>query len=899
MNIISFLQIGYDLLGNNTIVLIVQSIALITQIIIGSYLLKNVSRHHHYSNLMLLVLCINTSLAIENISWILQILQDIHIINIDYKIFRSIMAFAWMACLLRYQTFGLLMENVVSRSFTYKLHQKFITLINLSLVSYICYLAITEFYNVDKPFFSHPGMAYIPGFLLLTLIPSFIIIILEIRKKEIPKILQIQLHIMLFSVILPHFFFDMIQILAFIYKIKATATANFNTVATIFLLYGLYYCARKILRFRFLNLSDHVTEIPRIDLQPTLKESIEQLSTASSFSEIKYITQNFFKDQFGISFLHSYVHFRNDAHPCTDIKTGCKEIHATIENFIADPDTQAIDICKRYKLFIADEIEFESFYQLRPEADFLHELLESIHTELFIPLFDKQTIIAYICITKNDTNMRVYDEKSQDKIIIFANYLARSISILHNKDVSNLVMENKKLNEEIYSKHQEINQYKESLKQLFKNKPEQHVGILFYKNEHFITANETAQELIKINLNQQKNHPFTLQIKEISQHVDQYRIAKKRYINDLYGQKLVVSAVPHLHQNAGVIITLYYPDTSDIIKNQIDHLHDPSTWDYTLYLETTKSGKLINQLIPGNGQTLLNFKVKILQAALTRKAIVLQLPEEDLMQLAEIIHTISLRENLHILDLQGPSYNQDLAIKLFGINPLLQSSIEESILKKLDGKGTLFIKNIEYLDKESQDKLAHFIKYGLYTLVKGEQTFHADVRIICSINQNLNILAEEGRITQNLAAELQTTELSAPSLLTLDSQELTELIDGFTKQIVSTKDLTQFLQLTEKEKVSLLDRRPASLYEFKTKVHSLVLQKSKANNISYDMHFDPALEINEPELIKAAQLGKDCLKDSKIMAMLWNKFKNQNKIAAFVGVNRSSINRRCKEYNLV
>ena len=65
------------------------------------------------------------------------------------------------------------------------------------------------------------------------------------------------------------------------------------------------------------------------------------------------------------------------------------------------------------------------------------------------------------------------------------------------------------------------------------------------------------------------------------------------------------------------------------------------------------------------------------------------------------------------------------------------------------------------------------------------------------------------------------------------------------------------------------------------------------------MHFDPTLEINDPELIKAAQLGKDCLKDSKIMAMLWNKFKNQNKIASFVGVNRSSINRRCKEYNLV
>ena len=118
--------------------------------------------------------------------------------------------------------------------------------------------------------------------------------------------------------------------------------------------------------------------------------------------------------------------------------------------------------------------------------------------------------------------MRMYDEKSQDKIIIFANYLARSISLLQNKDISHLVIENKKLSEEVYVKHQEINQYKESLKQLFKSKPEQHVGILFYKNDHFITANETAQDLIKINLNQQKNHPLTIQIKELAQQVDQH-----------------------------------------------------------------------------------------------------------------------------------------------------------------------------------------------------------------------------------------------------------------------------------------------------------------------------------------------------------------------------------------
>ena len=53
-----------------------------------------------------------------------------------------------------------------------------------------------------------------------------------------------------------------------------------------------------------------------------------------------------------------------------------------------------------------------------------------------------------------------------------------------------------------------------------------------------------------------------------------------------------------------------------------------------------------------------------------------------------------------------------------------------------------------------------------------------------------------------------------------------------------------------------------------------------------------------PELIQAARLGKHALRDQRIMVMLWDKFKNQNKIASFLGVNRSSVNRRCKEFNL-
>ena len=135
------------------------------------------------------------------------------------------------------------------------------------------------------------------------------------------------------------------------------------------------------------------------------------------------------------------------------------------------------------------------------------------------------------------------------------------------------------------------------------------------------------------------------------------------------GQRIVVSGVPNLEKNH-VIITVYYPEFSDILTTQINHLKDPSTWDYLLYLETTKPGQLINQLIPGSGEHLLPFKINLLQIALSKKALLLEMAPDDLMPTVELLHHISMRDALHVLTLQGQSETQEIAIKLFGINPI-------------------------------------------------------------------------------------------------------------------------------------------------------------------------------------------------------------------------------------
>ncbi|MFC1843157.1 sigma 54-interacting transcriptional regulator, partial [Candidatus Dependentiae bacterium] len=404
-----------------------------------------------------------------------------------------------------------------------------------------------------------------------------------------------------------------------------------------------------------------------------------------------------------------------------------------------------------------------------------------------------------------------------------------------------------------------------------------------------------------ININTHEGHPITKELKKIAFQALQYKAPQTSIITDTSNNKLVLYAIPNTEKDE-TIIAIHYPEISDILKNNINLLKDPTKWDYLLYLETTKSGKLINKLIPGNGETLLNFKIEILKIALSKKAILLDMPKQDLMPTVEILHHISLRENIHVINLQKPITNFEIAIKLFGINPIFQpykTTSSRPLLQCLDNSGTLFIKNIHFLDLKTQNKLAEFIRYGIYKPFKGEQTASSNVRIICSTNSNLKMAVQDGTFSKNLFNELKQTSISMPPLMTLPESEITDLTKGFTKQAIKLDEFKHIFELTDIEKKKIVNSKPASLQEVKEKVQKLLDKKSKNHPICEETSFYCYPAVTDPEIIEAARLGKHALKDKKIMTMLWNKFQNQNKIATLLGVNRSSVNRRCREYDLL
>ena len=853
-----------------------------------------------------LVLAVLISTIIHDTNWIIYLSQLLFFKSLKSRFLVFWVRMGWAAIVIQYQALALCLESLATRHFKLSPRNKGLSLISSFFV--LCFIAIAIIHfdcsdpNKKYPFefaLERVSTIYV---ILLVILSSLFVTARKLYKKALPRILQKQLFLLMVGIIVPFWLFDILQVFPFAFS-SAWRNTQYTLVglSNILLTSAILYCSFRMLGLRFLNLTKEVQSKVNIHFMENFKVILDQFSHVSSLRELGHITQAFFKESFGIPFnrVQLYIRSSNPGREAQQMSESNETISSRVEIFMGAHQKSMCKFIRKSRVLVYDELAFSDFHEGTEKTSAALGFLDNIQADIFLPVYENSTLIAYIIIDRHSRFDKLYNNTEYDEMLIFSQYLGNIIHLMQNKNLEEIIRLHKDLKEEIYQKHQEIHQYKESIRSFMRAKNHKKIGILFYRSRRFTFANQTAKELIQINPNIQDGHPLTKALKKLAQQVDAYKSAQTAYTQDTEGTKLVLSGVPSLEQN-GVIICIYYPEVSDVIKKQMDILKDPSEWDYLLYLETTKPGKLINQLIPGSGETLLNFKIDLLKTALNKKATLLNMPEKDLLPTVEILHHISLRESLQVIDLTSPEKNFETAIKLFGINAIFQMEKDSKppLLERLDSIGTIFIKNIHYLSLETQEQLAEYLRYGFFKVFKGDHKVPSNVRVICSTNQNLTTLVQDEKFSRTLFEELKHTTLEMPSLMTLPKEELSTLAEGFSEQAVADQSLKNILSLSPRDKMLLSHQRPASLLELKTRIQQILVQKSKQNDIYDEAQFDPAYKVSDPELVEAARLGKKALKDQKIMTLLWNKFKNQNKIAAFLGVNRSSVNRRCKEYNL-
>jgi len=900
-NLLNILEL---FLGSLYFLFAVTTASLILKFFILGVLVRRGSQVTEKSYPWIFLVSILVGTLISDVAWIVKLIQSLFVPNLDYRFIVFLIRIAWGFTIVQYHGFTLFLESLVTQQYKLPIRQKIF--LSFSSLLFLFFIGLAFFdINCVNPVNKHwiefkmQGLTSLYVLFPLILISLFITI-RNLQNTQLPRIIKKQFKLLLQVVIAPYWVSDILQIYPFNFSpTLITNSYAFTSISNILLTLAIYFCARKIMGLRFLNLENHVQITPttRFSFMDSFKNALEQLGYVKTLQELRHITQSFFKENFAVPLGKTTLHIRaldqtTSTDASYDLATGC------VETFFASQDKIMLDHIAHQKILIYDEVAFNNFYENNIIGNTLIKFLDTLNADIFLPIYEKNSLIAYVIVERFARFDQFYSSVERDEMLVFGSYLNNIINLLQNKSLETLSKQSKELQEEIYRKHLEINQYKESIRSFLRNKKQQNIGIIFYKQRKFTFGNQTAKELIQININVQIGHPISKALKNIAQSVENYKSPQTMLIKDIQGKQLVLSAVPHL-EHEQVIIMVHYPEVSDVLKKQFDVLQDPSEWDYVLYLETTESGKLINQLIPGSGPLLLKFKIELLKTAFSKKALLLDLPEKDLVATAELLHHLSLRDNIYTLDLQQPVKNSDVAIQLFGINPIFGIKSNEPLLVTLDRSGTLFIKNIEYLDLDTQEYLAEFIRYGFFRTFKSDQKITSDVRIICSTRVDLQTLVHEHKFSKALFNELTQTKLSMPSLMTLPEDELKNLADGFSEQAIRTSDtFKSILTLSERDKDKLMHLRPASLQELREKVQHTLVKKSVKNNIYEEAEFDPAYQVTEPELAQIARLGKQVLKDRKMMTLLWNKFKSQNKIATFLGVNRSSINRRCKEYNL-
>ncbi len=848
---------------------------------------------------LLFLLVSITCALIGDVTWLMKLMRSLFL-PLPYFVLMFFIRIAWAALIIQYQTLSLFLQALTQPQYKVNLLYHITNCITLLCSGYFAYLAF--FHPFDFMMRSDREIALLAGntpetFIMRYMVPFLIgsfsligifVAMSHAQKKELPKILRKQIRLFMLFFITPYFCIE------FILATWLTAINQLLFVvstSTLMLALAIYYCLHKVLKVRFLNTTSRVHGAQKPHIIGEFKNVLRELSNATNTQEFTHITQLFFKEAFGLPGNTVHLTIR-EQYPQED-KSAQSPYNELVESFVVEHDELFNPLeGPPVSLLVLDEIAFNNFYEPTQANTILINFLSSkIKADVFLPIYSNKALVGYITIAAGARNECI-SHTEQDAMGAFASYLGNVINLLHHRNVHTLLYKEKKLKDSLYTKHQEINHYKESVHSFLRRTKQKMLGIVFYKNGHFNKANNDAEKLISIDPNVQEGHPLSKALKEVARYVETFNTPYTLPAKDVSGNPLLLSGVPHLKQKH-TIITVCYPDISDVILQQMHLLHDPNDWDYLLYLSSTKTGALINTFIPANEERLLNIKIKLLKAALNKKALFLNVPDGDLLPTVKLLHAISLRETLHTLSLSSPTRIDTIGPTLFGTAH--RTVYERPLLQKLHN-GTLFIKDIHYLDIATQAYLTEFISCGWHRLYESEQTLSSNTRIICSSHQKLSDLVQKGRFSPELYSLLKKQSVSIPSLLTLPTKEQESLITGFGDMLINSYTVKNIFALTKKEKQKILELQPATLHELTSRVEQMLLKKTNAMPASSDAYFNSGFE--DPELILAGRLGKQALKDEHIMAMLWEKFKNQNKIALFLGVNRSSVNRRFKAFQI-
>ncbi|WP_454843542.1 phage shock protein operon transcriptional activator [Rahnella aceris] len=189
--------------------------------------------------------------------------------------------------------------------------------------------------------------------------------------------------------------------------------------------------------------------------------------------------------------------------------------------------------------------------------------------------------------------------------------------------------------------------------------------------------------------------------------------------------------------------------------------------------------------------------------------------------IAHRLHYLSLRWQGPFISLNCAALNENLLdSELFGHEAGAFTGAQKRHLgrfERADG-GTLFLDELATAPMLVQEKLLRVIEYGHLERVGGSQPLQVDVRLVCATNDDLPVLAAEGKFRADLLDRLAFDVVQLPPLRERQ-QDIMLLAEHFAIQMCRELSLPLFPGFTDYARQTLMAYRwPGNIRELKNVV---------------------------------------------------------------------------------
>jgi hypothetical protein len=557
------------------------------------------------------------------------------------------------------------------------------------------------------------------------------------------------------------------------------------------------------------------------------------------------------------------------------------------------------------RILIYDEILYSEFYKESSVRRQLIVLLDALNADLLLPIFHNHSLLGYLMIERDARQEKLYSDLDRDEMIVFANYVATVLYLLKTReDIQSMVRE-KQLKEELVAVQDEIEQYKDVFVKLLDLVRVNSFGVILFKAGRFIPLNEDARSLLPASVYSYAKHPVFSLLSNVLHQAQKYQSAHIQRLTNAEGHHVIATALPEFEDRMQ-LVTLVRTSIGDLMSRYDIKSVDISDLSCLISLETTPQGVQISRMFPGTMASMMRFKIQLFKVFITNKSLVFEAQPEDLNYCVDFVKRTAIRKKIHVIDLNAPIRDTEYSIKLFGLAGQADSDASSALFSQLNNGGILIIKNVYYLDQDSQVRLGEYICHGVYRPLRSTQTIQSTVRVICVLNGSLEHIARLYQLDQMLYEALQRSVVSLPDVSGFSQEELLDVVEGMSAQITDSDNSSSIAVLTEHDKKLLGEQKFHSFEGLREKVRRYTLEKLDDVRVIKPATLIPVFQnesnsvvlVGDFDLTDIMKQGKHALKDIKSVKSLVKAFGSQAEIAKFLNVNRSTVSRWFKFHKI-